>query len=634
MVAMVLVMASVMKRAPGLLTGGAGVVGGADAPKFSSEEADLMSTVFKSAIKLFTGQAKRDELASELSDKLYAGRADPATMAELGIELVKPGASPAPPEAGVSAPPGAELPNTLPGTGAPAKPNAQASAKPGAGAGAPNAKPGAALPNAQGDASATAKRLAQAAGASAKEQLSGTVRTDLLGRIWEQSKPYKMEMSLVPVVFLGMILVGKIRRRREPDFVPSMMGVMPPPESEPFEVKHDVHSLGTEEFELLVALIYQRQGYRISMPAGLSGGRGGDYTLLRKSEKILVQCKKLSLDHRVPVERVRELHEAMTATGATRGMYVVSCGYTWDARNFAKAKGITLINMRTLDELLNAAQEGDEDILDVSQWVTKLMAKVQMTPPLCPACEASMDLITASAGASWVCSQRPDCRGRRSARKYQKPDPAAARSVEQPVGAGEVISNQCTVFSEVSERAPSEGRAAAPSTVRPAGQSAAKAGEVISNQRTVISEASERAPSAGRAAAQSTVRPTSQAAVRPANQSEVRPAVQPAACVANGSAVRPAAQPAAKPAAPSGARPAPQSAAKPANQAVTKPVAPAAKPADQPPAKSAGKPSGKPVTQPAAASAAQFTAYPSDKPPKPPVKPGYGAGKSADRVKV
>ena len=72
-------------------------VEGVEAPKFASEESDLMATVFKSALRLFSGSAKREELASELSDKLYAGRGRLATMSELGIELEKPGAKPSDP---------------------------------------------------------------------------------------------------------------------------------------------------------------------------------------------------------------------------------------------------------------------------------------------------------------------------------------------------------------------------------------------------------------------------------------------------------------------------------------------------------------------------------------------------------
>jgi hypothetical protein len=72
---------------------------GAETPHFASEESDLMATVFKSALRLFTGSAKREELAGELSDKLYANRGGSATMSELGIELEKPGAKPSGPAA-------------------------------------------------------------------------------------------------------------------------------------------------------------------------------------------------------------------------------------------------------------------------------------------------------------------------------------------------------------------------------------------------------------------------------------------------------------------------------------------------------------------------------------------------------
>ena len=394
MATLVMLMGSVLRHGPGFLMKvpgmPGGMPGGANAPKFSSEESDLMSTVFQSALRLFSGKAKRNELASDLSDKLYAGR-DPGTMAELGIELVKPG--------GASAPAG--------------------------GAGVAHAQPGESLP---------AKHHALA-DESPAVRLPGSVRTDMLSRILGRGKAYSVELSLVPVAFLGMFLMHRIRRRRFQmvEIMTAVTGVLPPAESEPFEMKHAVHSLDAEDFESLVALIYQRQGYRVSMPAGLSGGRGGNFTLLRKSERVLVQCKNLSKEHRVPAERVRELQEAVTAAGATRGVYVVSCGFTWDARNFGKTQGLTLINGRTLDELITAARENpDEDLLAVSQWVPKLMSKVQLTTPQCPACGAEMEQLNLTNGPVWVCSQRPECRGRRSARKHQKPVPTAARTTDMP----------------------------------------------------------------------------------------------------------------------------------------------------------------------------------------------------------
>lgn len=372
---------------------------GIAAPHFASEESDLMATVFKSALRLFSGSAKREDLASELSDKLYAGRGDANTMSELGIELEKPGAKPTDPAA-------------------PAKPKADSSAA--AAATSPA--------NSQPAAKSPAKKDA-APGETPAKNASNPVRDALLGRLMEKAKA-NPELTLIPIVLVGMFLVHLFRRRGrspEDDLALPDLSKLLPSEAEAYEMTHPVHSLQAEDFELLVGLIYQRQGYRVTMPAGRSGGRGGDFMVQRKSEKLLVQCKKLNPDDKVPVDRVRELHEAAVAAGVTRGVYVATCGFSWDARNFAKVKGVTVINAKTLDLLLTEARETpDEDFLAVSQWAPKLMSKVKLTPPLCPACEAPMDELSVSGGTAWVCSQRPECRGRRSARKQYKSTPGAA----------------------------------------------------------------------------------------------------------------------------------------------------------------------------------------------------------------
>ncbi len=388
MAALVLLLAAGVKygqrhllEAQGIPASSAGV----EAPHFSSEESDLMSTVLKGVFRLFSGSATRKEVAKELSDKLYASRGDASEWTELGIEIAKPGETPADPKQG----------------------NKSANPPPGAGLSAKQHAP---------------------AGASSGSHPSSINRAGLLAKVWAGTKPYTVEMTLVPVVFLGMLLVNRMRRRSTKDeFAPQNLALLLPSESEPFQMKHAVHSLKSEDFELLVALIYQRQGYRVSMPAGLSGGRGCNFTLARKSERVLVICKKMGQDHKVPVERVRELQEAAVAAGATRGMYVASCGFTWDARNFGKTNRVTLINARTLDELITAARANpEEDLMKVQDWAPKLMSKVELNPPHCPACEAAMEEVKVSENAVWLCSQRPECRGRRVPRTNYKAVSTAA----------------------------------------------------------------------------------------------------------------------------------------------------------------------------------------------------------------
>jgi hypothetical protein len=372
---------------------------GVEAPKFASEESDLMATVFKSALRLFSGSAKREELASELSDKLYANRGGSASMSELGIELEKPGAKPSDPAALT-------------------KPGANSSASPGA----------TIITKSKADGKSPANS-AQPNDPEAKNA-SNPVQQAFLGRIVEKAK-LNPELTLIPIVLFGMFVFHLVfRRRRSPadDLMMPDFTKLIPSDAEEYTMTHKVHSLSSEDFELLVGLIYQRQGYRVTMPAGLSGGRGGDFMVQRKSERLLVQCKKLNPDAKVHVDRVRELQESAAACDATRGVYVASCSFSWDARNFAKTKGVTIINAKTLDLLLDEARETpDENFLAVSQWGPKLMSKVKLAPPLCPTCEASMDELNVSSGSVWVCSERPECRGRRTARKKDfKSMPAAA----------------------------------------------------------------------------------------------------------------------------------------------------------------------------------------------------------------
>jgi hypothetical protein len=320
-------------------------------------------------------------------------------MSELGIELEKPGAKPSDP-VGLLKP------------------------KAGSTASAPGTSPA----KITIDAKSSATPGPQAANSPAKDP-ANPVRDALLARLVEKAK-LNPELTLIPIVLLGMFGFHLFRRRKSPadELMMPDFSKLIPTEAEDYTMTHQVHALSAEDFELLVGLIYQRQGYRVTMPAGLSGGRGGDFMVQRKSEKLLVQCKKYSPDYKVPVDRVKELQETAAACGATRGVYVASCSFSWDARNFAKTKGVTVINAKTLDLLLDEArQTPDEDFLKAWEWAPKLLTKVKQTPPFCPTCEAPMDELTVSSGPVWVCSQRPECRGRRPARKVVfRPMPGAA----------------------------------------------------------------------------------------------------------------------------------------------------------------------------------------------------------------
>lgn len=418
-VALVMLSATGMRRGVGLFSGGSGGAGtpGADGAAVTNEEEDLRGTVLKSAFRLVSGQATRGELSKELSEKLYGKRGDPSDMTELGIELVTPtGGSPVPLAGGNAA---GSPPVGKPGD----TPEPKSGENPAAGtvAGQTGTPPGA------GGQSPAIKLPAM------PELVSGKSKA-ALSQVWLRMKQYAAELSAIPVVFIGMMWVARARRRKqEAGFVPDYMAVMPESDSEKYTMKHRVHKITAEEFELLVAVVYQRQGYRISLPAALSSGKSSRFKLARKSERLLVQCHNFTNFHRVDAHLVRELHEAMADANVTGGLFVASCGYTWDARHFAKTKNIKLISGKTLDAVLTQARATpDEKLLEITPWIPKFMTKVEMTMPHCAECGAEMDEVKEGDGSVWLCNQRPECGGRRDARKYRK----GMRVVPQGGGTG------------------------------------------------------------------------------------------------------------------------------------------------------------------------------------------------------
>ncbi len=367
-------------------------VGEAD---LSTEESGLVAKVFDSAGRFLSGTASREELAGELSEELYSNRADAATMSELGIEMVNP-------QSGDSA---AQQP------AAAAKPPAEQ-------------KPRLTIEDLYEDSNQSTPADEQSSTASAPGEV---VDNEQLSQLWEMVKTNWLELGLAAVVVLWLLwFVRSERRKRMDDLVPAAITVMPS-NNEPFDPDFDVQSLTAEEFELLVALIHQRQGYRVTMPAAQGGGSRGDFLLFRKNRKVLVKCKRHNLEHEVPVDRVKDLQEAMIEAGTSHAIFVVSCNFSWDARNFAKANDITVVNARTLDaQIADARKSADEDLLDIASWAPEFLKKVKWSDPLCPTCDAPMDQIPTNDGFAWVCSERPDCRGRRNARKYQRTSASAS----------------------------------------------------------------------------------------------------------------------------------------------------------------------------------------------------------------
>ena len=108
----------------------------------------------------------------------------------------------------------------------------------------------------------------------------------------------------------------------------------------------DVARMPWRQFEVLVGEYFRRQGFA-SMDGGGGLDGGVDVVLKNGADRYLVRCKHWRA-MRVDVQAVRDLYGAMAAQHGV-GAYIVTSGdFTDEARKFAEAREIRLIDGRTL----------------------------------------------------------------------------------------------------------------------------------------------------------------------------------------------------------------------------------------------------------------------------------------------
>ena len=130
---------------------------------------------------------------------------------------------------------------------------------------------------------------------------------------------------------------------------------------------------------------------------------GVDLRLRKNGQVVFVQCKHWKA-RSVGVKVVRELFGVMAAKNVKQGIAVTYGEFTSEARDFAKANAIALINGPKLTQMIASVQQS---------------GNVQAQPEVaraCPKCGSEMVLRVAKKGPHsgekfWGCSKFPDCRG-------------------------------------------------------------------------------------------------------------------------------------------------------------------------------------------------------------------------------
>jgi restriction system protein len=172
--------------------------------------------------------------------------------------------------------------------------------------------------------------------------------------------------------------------------------------------KPAITSMSWRDFERLVGEVFRRQGFTVTGFGGQGPDGGVDLGLTKNGQRYLVQCKHWR-KRQVGVTVVRELNGVVSAQNAHGGFLVTGGEFTQEARHFANACGIKLIDGPALEKLIGEVPGGNSA-------ADSGVAMAVPSAPLCPRCGLSMVERKAKQGKFvgkhfWGCQQYPKCSG-------------------------------------------------------------------------------------------------------------------------------------------------------------------------------------------------------------------------------
>jgi restriction system protein len=153
---------------------------------------------------------------------------------------------------------------------------------------------------------------------------------------------------VVPVLCIPAALVSFLRRRKRRELLLDA--------TDGGSTAAAIDAMSWQDFELLIAEAFRLQGFRVAEKGGAGADGGVDMELTKDGERWLVQAKHWRAK-RVPVEVVRELAGVMPFRRAVGGYVVTSGTFTEPAKEFARGRGIKIINGEALDDMLMEAPD-------------------------------------------------------------------------------------------------------------------------------------------------------------------------------------------------------------------------------------------------------------------------------------
>ncbi|MCC7376094.1 MAG: DUF2034 domain-containing protein [Verrucomicrobiales bacterium] len=174
-----------------------------------------------------------------------------------------------------------------------------------------------------------------------------------------------------------------------------------------FALREQLQHIDWYQFEKLMALAYQKQGFDVERRGGAHADGGIDLLLSKNGERVAVQCKHWKAWKANP-KTVRELRGAMAIENIAKAVLISLKGFTEAARKTAADCRIDLVEEHQIVQMLEQTDAAfDPAMTELSNDERKF----------CPRCESPMVLKTARKGIHvgenfWSCSRYPACDGK------------------------------------------------------------------------------------------------------------------------------------------------------------------------------------------------------------------------------
>lgn len=167
-----------------------------------------------------------------------------------------------------------------------------------------------------------------------------------------------------------------------------------------------INRIEWKRFEDVCCAFYREKGIRAETTA-LGPDGGVDIRLFQDEADparvtAVVQCK--AWNQAVGVKLVRELRGVMAHEKTEKAFFMAPNGYTEDARAFAQANRITLLDGKLILAMFERLPEVSR------QRLLELATEGDWTTPTCPSCGAKMVKRESKRGRFWGCSTYPRCR--------------------------------------------------------------------------------------------------------------------------------------------------------------------------------------------------------------------------------